>query len=128
MKRLFRIFKKKADPSELISRLEAVSTLIDRWTADTAAFLENRDMSLTTPIKDDVFAIPKILDELSAMLPGDPGVKEVFDKLYMAVREGMFEIMTVQTGAEEDVLERLPIWPQKARERIDLLLKAFYKD
>lgn len=128
MKRLFRFFKKKADSSELISRLEAVSALIDKWTTDTAAFLESRDMSLTSPIKDDVFSIPEILDELSNILPGNPGVNEVFERLHTAVREGMFEIMTVQTGTEEDVLERLPIWPQKARERIDLLLEAIHKD
>lgn len=129
MKRLFRIFKKKADPSELISRLEAVSALIDKWTADTAAFLENKDMSLTDPVNDDVFHLAESLNELSTLLPSHPAVKEVFDMLETAVREGMFEIASVKCGMiEEDVLSRLPIWPEKARARIDLLLKAFQKD
>ena len=86
-------------------------------------------MSLADPVNDDVFALAESLKELSALLPSHPAVNEVFEILETVVREGLFDISSVKCGiVEEDVFFRLPIWPEKARARIDLLIGAFHKD
>lgn len=122
MKGSLSLFKKKPGNSESARMLEELSAICDKWLKDSKAFVENKDMSLSPAVQEEVYALVQITGRLEELLPADEQISAILERLKMALGEGSAEIMFIQNEIDmEGAMKRLPLWPLKARERIDLL-------